>query len=371
MRERLLKVIGGIHDAGFDHSLWDGVLGDVAALFGGHIGTLQQLDPSSMAVAIEAQSGLDPEVGRLYAERYSIADPWINAIAPQYGPGEASTGAMNFPFAELKQTAVYNKIYKTLDVVDCLISMIDKRPDSWSYLTVYRPSSRGFFSPDDVVLAQTLIRHVRSAFVAHDWLCLKEGELRNREDALHALDIPVFLLARNGRVLFSNAAADKFLAGATPFAIFHGELVLADGAARGALAGALASPLAPLSFAVPRGDGLLPWIVHGSAISADAVRAILPQADDAALLIAVTDPLLEPGSKASVLVATFGLTQAEAQIACDIASGTSVEEIAVASGRSRETVRTHVKSLFIKTGASRQPELAAALTRAFPPFIRR
>lgn len=59
--------------------------------------------------------------------------------------------------------------------------------------------------------------------------------------------------------------------------------------------------------------------------------------------------------------ALFDLSPAEAKVASGIAQGHSVENIAMAAGVSRETVRTQVKAVQMKTGAGRQSEIAALL----------
>lgn len=57
----------------------------------------------------------------------------------------------------------------------------------------------------------------------------------------------------------------------------------------------------------------------------------------------------------------FGLTQAEAQITAQLASGCSVECIADERGVSVDTVRAQMRSIFQKTGLHRQGELICAV----------
>jgi DNA-binding CsgD family transcriptional regulator len=59
----------------------------------------------------------------------------------------------------------------------------------------------------------------------------------------------------------------------------------------------------------------------------------------------------------------FGLTEAEAQITVQLATGASLESIAEARGVSVDTVRAQVRSVFKKTGIHRQGELICAVGR--------
>jgi DNA-binding CsgD family transcriptional regulator len=64
------------------------------------------------------------------------------------------------------------------------------------------------------------------------------------------------------------------------------------------------------------------------------------------------------------LAALFDLTPAETRVAGCLIEGQSIALIADQSGRSPETVRSQIKSIFRKTGTERQSELVALLTTA-------
>ncbi|MBZ0335716.1 helix-turn-helix transcriptional regulator [Marinobacter sp. AL4B] len=63
------------------------------------------------------------------------------------------------------------------------------------------------------------------------------------------------------------------------------------------------------------------------------------------------------------LIETFGLTRCESQIAAQLVAGKCLTEIAQSSGRSRETVKYHLRNLFRKTNTKRQLELVSLLIR--------
>ena len=58
----------------------------------------------------------------------------------------------------------------------------------------------------------------------------------------------------------------------------------------------------------------------------------------------------------------FNLTRAEIALAAKLASGQTLTEAAEVTCTSRETARTHLKSILPKTGTRRQSELTALLT---------
>lgn len=56
--------------------------------------------------------------------------------------------------------------------------------------------------------------------------------------------------------------------------------------------------------------------------------------------------------------ARFDLTEAQARLAIFLSEGGTIGEYAATMGLSVETVRSHLKSVFAKTGVKRQAELA-------------
>jgi DNA-binding CsgD family transcriptional regulator len=87
-----------------------------------------------------------------------------------------------------------------------------------------------------------------------------------------------------------------------------------------------------------------------------------PEGQEAALLVLLDlDECLEPD--AALLQEVFGLTKAEARLAMRLACGETLEDIAEEHDISISTARGQLKSVFAKTGASRQAELVVLLNR--------
>ncbi len=92
----------------------------------------------------------------------------------------------------------------------------------------------------------------------------------------------------------------------------------------------------------------------------------MPPASDAAAfqaaILFIRDPeRIAPGSAA--LQSLFGLTPAEATIAIHLVRGGSVQKIAAHHNLSLNTVRTHLKNIFAKTGTSRQTEFVSLVMK--------
>lgn len=90
------------------------------------------------------------------------------------------------------------------------------------------------------------------------------------------------------------------------------------------------------------------------------------------MAIVIATPVGEVGPPdLRVICGLFDFTPAEARVAREIAVGASVEDIAARSNLTTHTVRTYLKTIFSKTGVSRQAELVALLSGVSLGGIRR
>jgi DNA-binding CsgD family transcriptional regulator len=91
--------------------------------------------------------------------------------------------------------------------------------------------------------------------------------------------------------------------------------------------------------------------------SAHASYAALPPA--AALIF--HDPDAPPGPAARDIAEAYGLTPAEARVVAELAKGRTLVAAARECGISANTAKSHLRSVFLKTGFERQVDLVAAV----------
>jgi DNA-binding CsgD family transcriptional regulator len=106
-------------------------------------------------------------------------------------------------------------------------------------------------------------------------------------------------------------------------------------------------------------DGM-PWLAI-DAMPLVSVAVDLFGANGSLLLI--NDLLRSNGGLGPLIGRAFGLTPAETRLAEALHEGRSLDRAAAEFGLSRETLRTHLKAIFRKTGCSRQSDLVALVTR--------
>jgi DNA-binding CsgD family transcriptional regulator len=111
------------------------------------------------------------------------------------------------------------------------------------------------------------------------------------------------------------------------------------------------------SFPVRGADGSAAMVAHVVPIRRSA-RDIFVRSAGVLVLTPVT---LRNAPSVAIVQSLFDLTPAEARVARDLAEGKTVADIAVGSGVSRNTIRTHVRGVLEKTGCNRQTDVVALL----------
>jgi DNA-binding CsgD family transcriptional regulator len=116
----------------------------------------------------------------------------------------------------------------------------------------------------------------------------------------------------------------------------------------------------------PDVDTPLPLLVtpmHAHMITSDL------DYEGAKVAVFLSDPNLQQPISIDSLVSVYYLTPSEAKVAISLANGHSIDQIASNTNHSVNTIRSQLKSVFRKTGVSRQGELIKLLLTG--PFAQR
>lgn len=180
--------------------------------------------------------------------------------------------------------------------------------------------------------------------------------------ALDRLQLGVVLLGADGGVVFVNRSARSILEKETAVRLEPGALLLADRAADRQLRQLLpagdeeahgGAVLVPRAGKAPLTLLVTPLGSEAGRFGAHAVRAVF-----------LSDPERGVGSSEDLLRSLYGLTPAEARFVVQLLQGHTVEQAASELGVSTHTARSHLRSVFAKTGTSRQSELVRLLLGA-------
>lgn len=264
-----------------------------------------------------------------------------------------------------------------VDVARALAISIAAGPERTACLALWRSPARGPFDAAAHALLDSLVGPLKRAVK----LFFRIADLERRRIVFNAVletsDIGVVLADAEANVLFTNSIADALLEAGDGLRLAYGKLrarTPAESAnliehVRRKAAEQQAEPdfrvYAPI--ALSRADNPLPLTVI--VRPGPAFHPLRSPLRRTAMLV-LRDPGARPIIPAATLTRLFGLTSAESLLASELARGASLDEAASHLGIRRNTARTHLQAIFMKTGTNRQGELvrvlfnsAAALSR--------
>jgi DNA-binding CsgD family transcriptional regulator/PAS domain-containing protein len=191
---------------------------------------------------------------------------------------------------------------------------------------------------------------------------LGSAHARGVIDAFEMTGTAAFLINRQAQVIRANNAAEAMLG--KGLSIVNKQLMADDGQASVAIArliwnaggGTKEATRVAAPVTVPRA-GCRPLVVYAIPL-AGAIRDVFCAAR---AIVMVRDLDARPHPPETLLRMIFGLTVAETKLAVRMASGVVLETVADNLGRTYETARAQLKSVFAKTNTHRQAELVALL----------
>jgi len=318
--------------------------------------------------------GYSPEMVEQYAAYFGERNCWVPGTA-RSPIGKATAAEVMCPKEDLIGTEFYN---------DWIVPQEDI--GTGGGLVLFRDAERMIaisgnirFKDQDKLqqrwleMLDIVSPHLRQAFEIQRQLLGRQLENGLYREALETPDTAVFLIARNGRIAHMNKAAGSLLENRRvlyldPWRTLRAQDRDADRiltAALAAISDGRVGGLYNTSLRSPdRPDPYLARIVpfrpsaEQTDITAEFLAFELPVA-----LLTVVDPTRDRHPIRDALQTHYRLTPAEIRLAEALFRGETLREFAEARGRSFNTVRNQLKSVFAKTGINRQSELVALIAR--------
>jgi DNA-binding CsgD family transcriptional regulator len=364
-------VVSGFYAAAAERAPWDAPLTQVAAMFDAWCVQLMgvQRNPGQMAFSFEVGT-LPPQAGLDYLCRYHQEDP-RSALLMNLGPGEwvnchehfdedyvaSSPFYQDFLIPHGGRYASGTKLYQ-----DDHVAVI------WG---IHRGAGRVPFNAQELGLLKRLSVHLAKATEIYVQNRTQGRQARMGLALLARLPQPVLLLDAWRYIVYANDAAHGVLDASGALSNKGGMLVANTTQDDAALTAALRSLGLTergavlnenLSRKVLRLSGRLlhPCLVVMQALRPEATMASF--GDHPLAMMTLHDLAQRVTLDPSLVATAWGLTPAEARVACGVAKGMATDDMAQAFGVSRTTIRTQTQSVLNKTGAARQADLVSMLT---------
>ncbi|RJF86472.1 LuxR family transcriptional regulator [Oleomonas cavernae] len=353
-RERLADEI---YAAAWLPSLWPEALKGLARLSGSFGAALVSRKNSTRWIGTPS---VEPVIKAYMDGGWWTCDTRAARAAALLYPGFVADNELYSP-EELEHDTFYVDFLRKFGLGWSLVSAIPSRDQGAMILSVERLLEAGPVDPSLVRVLDPYRFHFAQAVQISERLGTEQAQTASR--ILKVLGLPAAVIGDDGRVMAVNSLFED-LRGRLVARAFGRVGVSYRPAAK--LLDQEVSRLVSTAVAVPVAIPV-PVSEEGPAL----VLRLVPVRREAgdifarAVAILVVTPL-ECGAPppAPILQGLFDLSPMEAKVAGGIASGGTIETIARTHGKSRETIRSQLRSIFSKTGTTRQAELVGLLARA-------
>lgn len=371
--ELLSQLIGDIYDAALDSSLWVGVLEQATQFIGGAAAGIYWKDITVQG-ELHYVYNVEPSSVDAYFNKYIRFDPSLTAQF-FFKVGEIYNTTNVLPYSEFVETTFYKEWVKPNGWADHLAATLDKSATSFAQFGVFRNERQGLADDNMRQRMRMLVPHVRRAVSIGNVIDLQKQKAGSLSDAFNGLDASVFLLDDRCHIAFSNIAAQALLDDATILRTVNNTLIAVDPHAAQVLRNVIA--------AASGGDGVVG--TNGVAIPLSSqpvenwVADILPLTSgarrqaggrhSAVAAVFVRKVSMAAPYPTEVAARRFQLTPSEVRVLDAVLKVSGVPKMAEVLGISQATVKTHLQSIFGKTGVRRQADLiklVAAHARPFP-----
>ncbi len=367
-------LVGHIYDAALAPGEWPAVLTRICKLLNAQTAVLQSYDVYDRTPPWELSVGYDPAWIEVYADKYYAMNPYMDDVA-RMSSGEVviTSGRPDYP--ELFKTEFYQGWLKPQRLLDASLLMVEKSMNTITALINVRNEDQGLYDQATVEVIRMLYPHVRRAVMIERVVRDKQDQLDKYSAALDSLAAGMFLLTDKAAVAYANAAGEAMLAAGSPLKKINGRLVLADEQANRTLREAISAAhggdvsLGEKGASIPLRGEHAEYVLHMLPLNAARRQSVGSDAAGAyVVFVSRNDPKDAPVIAA--FAERFGLTTQETRVLQTVVEAGSVPMAADILGISSSTARTHVTSIFDKSGVRRQADLLRLLIEMKSPFVK-
>ena len=372
--QALSDTIGTIYDCALDPDHWPEAMRRITELTASAAMGMGIIDHKHKRNLRLYDYGYEEDDLKLYFEKYAAMSPAFVARL-MFPVGEPVTSEMLIDEHELLDSRMYHEFFKPRGFrYGATIEML-RTPHRSAGTSLVRKEGQPAYGAADLALLRLLSPHLCRAFAISDVLDLRTLKSEMLEATLDGLAAGVYLTARDGIVVYMNAAAERQVKTGNAMRIVNNRLSAADPTARTALANAIdevakdetdAGPSGH-SLAIPDADGA-GYVATLLPIERGQRRGIMaPFA--ASVAVFAQDPAQVPLLPGEAFARLYGLTGGELRVLLTLAQGLGAKEAADMLGIGEPTVRTHLQRIFSKTATSKQSEVLSLLMRTAPPVM--
>ncbi|EKT4466707.1 helix-turn-helix transcriptional regulator [Pseudomonas putida] len=322
--------------------------------------------PSHLDVGLMINTtGSTAEITSSYNQYFFALDPFVDLPNRQVVTNSEFITDNNWLNSEF-----YKSFLEPLDVFHILGADITTCDGVNCRIRISRSRSAPAFGDEEKALLAQFIPHLERSVEIHTQLNRIVTERNLYAEAVDQLEVGTILLDEAGRVLQTNEVANGLIQAKDGIRLVQDSLVVGSSretqefrrlVKRSLLSHKSNTPSVVEALRVKR--------TSGRADLGIIVRSVPPLEwsegkQCPAVVIFISDPERHSSAPKEIVSALFSLTPAETSLAMLLANGLTKDEASKELGISTNTARAHLRSIFSKTGVTRQTMLVRLILRS-------
>jgi len=358
------RLISCIYEGILEPTLWSAGMEAIKKLTTSESATLTVWDRTINHGSIHESASLPEECRNEYNEHFTWVDPARTRI-DGFAVGQWYIDQYHFGLDNIQHSEFYQDFMRRYDLGSVMICPLVRLDGMESFLSLERAIQQPLYDNSDSRVLIDVIPHLQRAIRIRSRMQLITRQAEIGACALDSMRLPLLIVDEKGSVLMCNAHAESLLgkqvvmqASGTHLAIpnaLPGHLESYIKQACGSAGPAVANAMRVVS---PKWNTVLQVIVMPLPVRS---QLNLTWSRPLALVILYDPQLLRPTGQ-TLLQQLFSLTPAEIRVTAELLKGLSLQEAATQLNLGLSTVRSQLKSIFRKTGATRQAELIRMLS---------
>lgn len=362
--EQIDQLLGAIYDGPTESPPWQTAMARLREVLAAAHVTLMLRPPSSDSAGVMINTGpTTAQNVESYETHFFAADPFVRLAEGDVFSAEELIGP------QWIQSQYYHDFLEPIGVRHLLGADIYTKDGIECRFRITRSADAGPFSTDERSLIKLLLPHLKRSIQLHARLDFLECERSLFAGTVNRMLLGMLSFDANGNIVETNQEARRILAEKDGIWLAGNNICIESSQESRDLQRMLRSALAGTNS----GEG--PGVVEAMAVTRPSGRAklgILVRAiplgrwsesrQRPAVAVFLRDPEANSAQPSQELVRRlFGLTRMEAQLALLLTEGFTLDEAAEKMNVRRNTARTHLRSIFCKTGVTRQTMLVRLL----------
>jgi len=367
LHERTLDVIQAFYDAAMDESLWRGALESLCDVTGSQAASFWVLDgseeprlPTFICINFDMSSIKE------YLEHTASIDPTVQYLVSHPREPIVHDGLV-ITEREKDKHPYYDWHMRNVETRFRMVGQVRLAPEVQAGVALHRTRKAGRYEPKDIGRFSVLHRHLERALAIGFRLSTLGAMQQATTEWFDRGSAAVFFLDEHKRIVFSNRAAQELSSGHDGIRLRDDGIVILRKQDNDKFQGLVSQAISPLAspgashggaMRVLRPSGKRPYGVLVSSISGNhpLLSGLRP-----AVCVVITDPDCKKLLPNDRLRAAFGLTEAEARLATQLAAGGDLKSAAGNLEITYGTARSRLAQIFQKTETRRQGELIRLL----------